>query len=785
MINSYIFSEVELKWQNKWEQSGIFKVSQNLEELHKKPKYYILDMFPYPSGSGLHVGHPEGYTATDVIARIKRMQGFNVLHPMGWDAFGLPTERAAVRENTHPAIITKRNIGNFKKQIKRLGFSYDWSREIDTSNPDYYKWTQWIFLKLYKKGLAYLENVEVNWCQKLGTVLANEEIKDNKYIETGDPVERRVMRQWMLRITAYAERLLVDLDDVDWPENVKEMQRNWIGKSVKYEIDLQIENQDEKLKIYTANPEAINGCTFCVISSKHHLIEKLNLERFKMLKLDSKNFGYFTGKYVIHPVNKKRLPLWCADYINEIDEMAIMAVPKINKKDNIFAKLHNLPIIDYEIINKIDYVGIEKVNYRLRDWLFSRQRYWGEPFPVLILSDDTIKILNEEELPVLLPAIDEYRSTGNCEPPLARATKDWLEVLQTDGTIAKRETNTMPQWAGSCWYYLRYLDPNNSFNLCNSEIEKYWMPVDLYIGGVEHAVLHLLYARFWHKVLYDCGVVSTKEPFKKLFNQGMILSNSYQDENGKYYFPEQVSQIGQNYYIKENNKIVKTQIEKMSKSRYNVINPDEVIDKYGADAMRLYELFMGPLDQVKQWETSGLEGVYRFIQRVWRMSLRNLSNINGKSCPKLWKTLNKTIKFSSERTIELKFNTVIAQLMIFVNEATSAPILPREILCTFIKILSPYAPHIAEEIWEKLGNDGFVANAEWPKFDEDQCIESEITIVVQINGKKRAEFLTSRGQTEEMIKSQALELDKIKILSQEGQIKKIIIIQDKIINFIT
>ncbi len=842
---TYDPSVIEAKWQNRWEQDKTFELPQDLSKLRQKPKYYVLDMFPYPSGAGLHVGHPEGYTATDVMARLKRAQGFNVMHPMGWDAFGLPAERAAVRENIHPAIITKRNIDNFRRQIKRLGFSYDWSREVSTADPDYYKWTQWIFLKLYEKGLAYLAEVPVNWCPALCTVLANEEVKDGKYVETGDPVEQRIMRQWMLKITAYAERLLQDLDGLDWPEGVIEMQRNWIGKSEGLLFTAKVKDLDLNIQTFSAHFETFHADTYVVIAPDHPLLPTLvnGISNAAEILAYSKKMvekregsteqepdGIFTGRYVEDPVNQVDIPIWVANFAIATYGTGIIKCSAHDDRDFKFAKKYGLRLqpglvppnepelaarvraqevcytdmingilehagpfsgkrsgdCRHEIIQYCQDKGfaVPKVSYKLRDWLFSRQRYWGEPIPVVHLKDGSLQPLPESALPLELPKVDAYKPTEDGQPPLARASEDWLEVKLPNGQIGRRETNTMPQWGGSCWYYLRYLDPKNSNQFCDPELEKYWMPVDLYVGGVEHAVLHLLYARFWHKVLYDCGVVSTKEPFQKLFNQGMILAHSYQDSAGKYYYPDEVESKGSSWSVKATGEPVKTQVEKMSKSRYNVVNPDDVIAKYGADSMRLYELFMGPLDQVKPWQTNGVEGVYRFLQRTWRLAKRELSEQPGSSEPGLWRQLHKTLKQVQEHTLELRYNTAISQMMIFVNEATAAQTLPKEIMLTFLQVLAPYAPHICEELWERLGQKELISKTSWPVFDPALCTEDEVVIVIQVNGKRRDEMRVARGLAKEVVEQQALELPQVKYFLNGAAPKKIIVVPDKIVNLV-
>ncbi len=839
-------AQIEPRWQQAWDEQEPFKTPTSLEELGDKPKYYILDMFPYPSGAGLHVGHPEGYTATDVLARMKRMQGHNVLHPMGWDAFGLPAERAAMRENIHPAVITKRNVDNFRRQIKRLGFSYDWNREVSTTDPEYYKWTQWIFLKLYEKDLAYLAEVPVNWCPALGTVLANEEVKDGKYVETGDPVERRNMKQWMLKITAYAERLIQDLDLLDWPDHVKEMQRNWIGKSTGADIQFKVKNEGGAFTVYTTRPDTLMGATYCVLAPEHPLVlniasseqrdavvsyvqdakGKTDLARTDLNKGKS---GVFTGAYAVHPVTGKDVPIWVADYVlMSYGTGAIMAVPAHDERDHEFASKYEIPIIevvsggkdvqkeaysgDGKLVNSdfldglgvdeakakmIDWLvdnerGVKKVQYRLRDWLFSRQRYWGEPFPLIHMEDGTSMPIPEDQLPVELPAVDEYKPREDGEPPLSRAGDAWLKVELPDGRVGYRETNTMPQWAGSCWYYLRYIDPKNAEEAWNKALEDYWMPVDLYVGGVEHAVLHLLYSRFWHKVLYDCGLVSTKEPFQKLFNQGMILAYSFRDENGKYYSPEDVDSSGDKPVAKSTGLVLDSKIEKMSKSRLNVVSPDDVIDQYGADAMRLYELFMGPLEQVKPWQMSGVDGVSRFLQRVWRLAVdentgelqSRLTDAPGASEEALWKTLHKTTKKVVEDTEGMRFNTAISQMMIFVNEATSSKTLPKETLGLFTRVLAPYAPHIAEEIWNRLGHEGLVSIADFPAHDEALCTEDTITLIIQVNGKKRDNLDVPKSASKEELEKLALAAPNAVKFMDGKEPKRVIVVPGRLVNIV-
>ena len=731
---------IEPKWQRVWETRKTFRTPSDPKEWEGKPKYYVLDMFPYPSGSGLHVGHAKNFTPTDIIARMRRMQGYNVLHPMGWDAFGLPAERAAVRENIHPAVITKKNIDVFRQQLDLLSLSYDWEREINTSSADYYRWTQWIFLKLYEKGLAYLEDVPVNWCPALGTVLANEEVKDGKYVETGDPVERRLMKQWMLKITAYAERLIEDLSEVDWPENIKEMQRNWIGKSEGADIDFLIKGTDFSFTVFTTRPDTLFGATYCVFAPEHPLVEQIIADAqraavkayvaeaksksdLQRTDLATEKTGVFTGAYAINPCNDQAIPIWVADYVlMTYGTGAIMAVPGHDERDHEFATAFDLPIVEVVSggekpieeeafagdgvnvnsgfitgmrteaakLKMIEWLEQEKtgnrrVQYRLRDWLFSRQRYWGEPFPIVHLEDQTIATIPEGQLPVELPQLDAYKPTPDGKPPLARADDDWLIAELPDGRKGVRETNTMPQWAGSCWYYLRFIDPHNSEQAWSPEAEKYWMPVDLYVGGTEHAVLHLLYARFWHKVLYDCGVVSTKEPFQKLFNQGMIQDYSYQDDRGKYYPQDEVEEKDGKWFVAASGALVNRQLEKMGKSKLNAVNLDDMVNDYGADATRLYELFIGPLSDSTPWQTAGVEGVYRFLQRVWRLVVdedtggrsSKLSDGPSESQAELWKLLHETIKEVTEDTESIdKMNTAISQMMVFANAATQAKTLP-------------------------------------------------------------------------------------------------------------
>ncbi|MGF9909199.1 leucine--tRNA ligase [Brevibacillus porteri] len=796
---------VEKKWQQYWEQNKTFKTSED----EGKKKFYALDMFPYPSGAGLHVGHPEGYTATDILSRMKRMQGYNVLHPMGWDAFGLPAEQYALDTGNDPAEFTEHNINTFRRQIKSLGFSYDWDREINTTDPNYYKWTQWIFTKLYEHGLAYIDEVAVNWCPALGTVLANEEVIDGKSERGGHPVERRPMKQWVLKITAYAERLLADLDELDWPESIKEMQRNWIGRSEGAEVTFGIEGHDESFTVFTTRPDTLYGATYAVLAPEHKLVEQItvpaqkeaveayldqakhksDLERTDLAK---EKTGVFTGAYAINPVNGERLPIWIADYVLiSYGTGSIMAVPAHDERDYEFAKTFDLPIKqviaggdiskeayagDGEHINSgmldglnkeqaiskmIEWLekegkGNRKVTFRLRDWLFSRQRYWGEPIPILHLEDGTMKVVPESELPIVLPKTKEIKPSGTGESPLANIT-EWVNTVDPEtGMKARRETNTMPQWAGSCWYFLRFIDPHNDKALADPDKLKEWLPIDIYIGGAEHAVLHLLYSRFWHKFLYDIGVVPTKEPFQKLFNQGMILG--------------------------ENN-------EKMSKSKGNVVNPDDIINSHGADTLRMYEMFMGPLDASIAWSTKGLDGARRFLDRVYRLFVGDNGELNEKivetsNVAGMERVYHQTVKKVTEDYEGLRFNTGISQLMVFVNEAYKAEVLPKKFMEDFVKMLSPIAPHLGEELWEKLGHSESLAYEAWPTYDEAKLVEDEVEIVLQINGKNKEKLLIASDSTKEQMEEMAKNNEMIKELIEGKTIVKVIAVPGKLVNIV-
>ena len=834
----YNHTEIEQKWQAYWAQQKTFASHVDTT----KPKYYILDMFPYPSGDGLHVGHPLGYVATDIISRYKRMKGFNVLHPMGWDAFGLPAERHAMRTGEHPAIITKRNCNNFRRQLQALGLSYDWDREIDTTDPGYYKWTQWIFKVLFDRGLAYVAEAPVNWCPALGTVLANEEVKDGKYVETGDPVEKRMMRQWMLKITAYAEKLLNDLDDLEWPDSVKTMQREWIGRSEGADVTFRVADSDKSFLIFTTRPDTLFGATYCVLAPEHPLTleistpdRKAEVEAYitasksrsaqDRMAAEREKSGAFTGAYAINPVNNERIPIWTADYVlAEYGYGAITAVPAHDTRDYEFATKFGLKIIevvsggdvtkeaytgDGLLVNSglitglavpeakkkinawLEEKGIGKgtVNYRLRDWLFSRQRYWGEPIPVVTLEDGTIHAAPMKDLPIVLPELDAYKPTADGQPPLARA-KDWVDTVDAEtGKPAKRETNTMPQWAGSCWYYLRFCDARNDQQAWSKEAEAYWMPVDLYVGGTEHAVLHLLYSRFWHKVLYDAGYVSTKEPFKQLFNPGKIQAYSYCDDAGKYYFPEQVEKRGDAWFVKETGVKVNTQVEKMSKSRYNVVNPDKVVTEAGADSLRLYEMFMGPLDRDKPWTEEGLYGVNRFIRRVWALVLNEDGSLNAKVVESggpasLEKALHYAIKSVSEDIERLQFNTAISRMMEFLNAASKAESINKSWLSKFILLLSPLAPHVCEELWERLGNTTTLAYAPWPTFDPALLVEDTIEVPVQINGKLRSVIALPTGVDKDTQLATAKADPKVAPHLDGKQIVKEIVIPGKLVNIV-
>ncbi|MEJ2704931.1 MAG: leucine--tRNA ligase [Sedimentisphaerales bacterium] len=846
----YRFGEIEKKWQKRWEESGTF-TAQDCDE--SRPKYYVLDMFPYPSGQGLHVGHPEGYTASDIVARYKRMRGFNVLHPFGWDAFGLPAEQHAIKTGTDPKETTQNNIDNMRRQTKSLGFSYDWDREVATTDPKYYKWTQWIFLKLFNSyfdeaeqkakqidqlsvpeglndterqkyvddhRLAYEAEVPVNWCPALGTVLANEEVVGGVSERGGHPVIRKPMRQWMLRITKYAERLLDDLTEVDWPDSIKKLQTDWVGKSIGADVDFKVDGFNEIIRVFTTRPDTLFGATYMVMAPEHPLVDKITSEDRKdavrkyreeaarksdldRTDLAKEKTGEPIGAFAINPVNGEKIPIWISDYVLiSYGTGAIMAVPAHDDRDFEFALKFHLPIIqvveppdaeqaelarqgklcfigDGKAINSGRFAGLstaefkkeitdwlakqglggEAVNYKLRDWLFSRQRYWGEPFPIVHTEDGRIVALSEDELPLTLPQVEDYKPTGTGEPPLANAV-DWVNLTLPDGTKAKRETNTMPQWAGSCWYYLRYLDPKNDQQAWAPEKEKYWMGrtgVDLYIGGAEHAVLHLLYSRFWHKLLYDLGYVGTKEPFRKLVNQGMILG-----EDG----------------------------QKMSKSRGNVVNPDKVIADYGADSMRLYEMFMGPLEAIKPWSMQGVEGVHRFLYTLWRAVVDGETGELDKAVQDAeadeatLRLLHQTIKKVGDDIETFNFNTAISAMMIFVNHLGKQTVKPNAAIEKLVLILAPFAPHIAEELWEKLGHADSLAYEPWPEYDKELIKEKEIELAVQVNGKIKDRIVVSADANEEQIKQKALGNEKVAAAMAGKEPKKVIVIKSRLVNIV-
>ena len=809
----YSHKTIEAKWQKYWSENSTFKSE---EESSIKPKYYVLDMFPYPSGAGLHVGHALGYVATDIVARYKRMKGFNVLHPMGWDAFGLPAEQYAIKTGTHPKITTQENVKNFKDQINKLGFSYDWSKEINTTDPEYYRWTQWIFLQLYNKGLAYEEEVNVNWCPELKAVLANEEVVNGKSDIGGHPVIRLPMKQWILKITDYAESLLEGLDDLDWPENIKELQKNWIGKSEGVELSFEIDGFKEKIDVYTTRPDTLFGATYMVLAPEHPLVDKIVTESsrkevneyiietqkksdFDRTEVNKDKTGVFTGSYAINPFSKEKIEVWIADYVLiSYGTGAIMAVPGHDERDWEFANKYDLPILEVieggnvkkaaytakgnaKIINSkndntlsLDGLSVEEgiikainfieksgfgkstINYKLRDWLFSRQRYWGEPFPI-IHTKENIETVNENELPVLLPEVDNYKPSDDGKSPLSNINS-WVEVKDAKGNIiGLRETNTMPQWAGSCWYFLRFTDPNNTSNAWSKEKENYWMPVDLYIGGQEHAVLHLLYSRFWHHVLFDLGLVSTKEPFKKLYNQGMILG-----DDGT----------------------------KMSKSRGNVINPEEIIDEYGADSMRLYEMFMGPLNKSKPWSTKGLQGCYRFINKLWSVIINEEGNLSSKIKDDINpdnETLfihHQTIKKLGDDIENLHFNTAVSQLMIYSNHMQKCDSLSKNLIKELVIIIAPFVPHLAEELWSILGNKDSISYQEWPSYDEGLIQLDNVNIAVQVNGKLRANIEVPKDSAEDFVVTEALSLENVKKFTSLGSIVKTIHVPNRLLNFV-
>lgn len=801
----YNHKVVEKKWQKYWDEHDTFKTGND----PKKKNFYALDMFPYPSGKGLHVGHPEGYTATDIIARMKRAQGYNVLHPMGWDAFGLPAEQYALKTGNNPATFTDQNIARFKKQLKTLGFSYDWDREIKTSDPKYYKWTQWMFEQMYKKGLAYEAEVPVNWSPDLGTVVADEEVVDGKTERGGFPVYRRNMRQWMLKMTAYADRLLAGLKDLDWPEPVKEMQRNWIGRSVGAQITFTVAGTDKTFDVFTTRPDTLFGCSYTVLAPENKLVAEITTPEQKAAvkayqkKIQSKSdlertdlnkdkTGVFTGAYAINPVNGKKVPIWISDYVlASYGTGAVMAVPAHDDRDYAFAQKFHLPVrqvIEGGNLKKAAFtgdgkhinsgfldglnneeakkrmvewledhqVGKKKVNYKMRDWDFSRQRYWGEPIPVIHWEDGTTSLVPEDQLPLRLPAEADIRPSGSPESPLANLT-DWVNVVDKNGRKGKRETNTMPNWAGSSWYYLRYIDPHNDKEFANYDLLKAWLPVDLYIGGAEHAVRHLLYARFWHKVLYDLGLVPTTEPFQRLYNQGLILKDH----------------------------------EKMSKSKGNVVNPDDVVNEYGADALRVYEMFMGPLDASIDWNDNGPASTKKFLDRVWRLFVNDLdlkaipqAKIVAQNDGELDKVYAQTVKKVTKDFEALHFNTAISQLMVFLNAAQKAKTIPKEYAEGFVKLLAPVAPHMMEEIWSIFGHKESITYASWPEYDPAKLVESTAAIMVQVNGKLRGKFQAAKDAAKDDLQKQALAIPHVEKFLKGKTVKKVIVIPNKIVNIV-
>lgn len=905
MNNRYDPASIEPKWQQYWEENDTFRTPGpgDSDFDSDKPKYYVLDMFPYPSGAGLHVGHPEGYTATDILARWRRMSGFNVLHPMGWDAFGLPAEQYAVATGTHPSVTTKKNIETFKGQIKALGFAYDWNREVSTADPDYYRWTQWIFKLLFdtwydhgqgkgrpiselpvpkglsekeehdyvnSKRLAYLDEIAVWWCPELGTVLANEEVNDGRSERGGFPCHREPMRQWMLRITDYAERLLDDLDTVEWPEETKKQQSEWIGKSLGAEVWFALENvqltEDQKkedrfrlsqsgvaeFSVFTTRPDTLFGATYMVLAPEHPLVGSVTIPEQKREVDDycrqaasrserertasKEKTGVFTGGYAVNPVNGEKLPVYVADYVlDSYGTGAIMAVPGHDERDFDFAVEYHLPIVsvykskdeptrEFErdgetlfctpgdgisensdflngksvaeaksaIIERLEELGkgVAKVNYRLRDWIFSRQRYWGEPFPILLGEDGRLKAVGEDQLPVTLPDLPDFQPTGRPEPLLAKA-EDWMKVTDADGKVWTRETNTMPNWAGSCWYYLRYLDPNNDVEAWSKEKEQYWMPVDLYVGGKEHAVLHLLYARFWHKVLFDRGYVSTAEPFKKLFHQGLITAFSYEDPETKFLIPtDMVEEYEEGKYRHtEDQRELRQTTAKMSKSLKNVVNPDDVIEEHGADALRIYEMFMGPLEASKPWNTRAVDGVTRFLGRSYRLFVENetlrpnLEDKDAQGSEELEKALHRCIKKVTEDLEGMAFNTAVSAMMIFVNEATANKEgLSHSQLSRYTQLLSVFAPHLGEELWSMLGHEPSVSLTSWPSFDEELCKADELCYPIQINGKLRVKINLDAELGREQVEARAREAA-AKYL--EGKtVKKVIVVPKRLVNFV-